>query len=57
MRVLEGFGDLAPLIAGRPAMAAAERLVPQMPGPVPVRIPAEWLPQPAPDSSAAQRGR
>ena len=57
IRVLEGFEDLAPLIAGRPALAAAKRIVPEMPGPVPVRIPAEWLPDTAPDSSAQQRGR
>lgn len=57
IRVLGTFEDLAPLLADRPAMAAARRIVPEMPGPVPVRIPAEWMPAPALDSSQPRRGR
>ena len=43
IRTLESFTDLAPLLAGRPASAAAARIVPRMPGPAPVHLPKAWL--------------
>ena len=53
VRSLEGFSELAPLLAGRPAPAAAERIVPPMPGPLPAWIPAEWMPAAAPGPTSA----
>lgn len=40
---LAQFADLAPLIAGRSAAIAAERLLPTPPGPVPAALPRRWL--------------
>jgi glutathione S-transferase len=44
VRVLLTLPQIAPLVADRPAGAHALRVLPQAPGPVPLRLPAEWLP-------------
>jgi glutathione S-transferase len=44
VRVFLTFPQLVPLLAGRPAEAHARRVHPDAPGPVPLRLPAEWLP-------------
>ena len=48
LRLLMTLGDLRPLVAGRPAEAAAMRLFPDLAGEMPAgALPAEWLPAPA----------
>ncbi len=47
VRLLMAFADLDGLLAGRPAVAHAQRVVPYFPGLFPVCLPAEWLPAPA----------
>jgi glutathione S-transferase len=44
VRVLLTLPQVAPLVADRPAGAHALRVLPQAPGPVPLRLPEEWLP-------------
>lgn len=44
IRVLLEFGQLAPVLEGRPAAEHARRVLPATPGPIPARLPAEWLP-------------
>jgi glutathione S-transferase len=44
VRVFLDFPQLAPLLAGRPAAEHARRVQPEMPGPIPARLPEEWLP-------------
>jgi glutathione S-transferase len=44
IRVFLTFPQLVPLLAGRPAEAHARRVHPNAVGPVPLRIPVEWLP-------------
>jgi glutathione S-transferase len=44
VRVLLTFPQLVPLVAGRPAEAHARRVQANAPEPVPLRLPAEWLP-------------
>lgn len=44
VRLLMVFEDLAPLLDGRPATAAARRLVPDYSGHMPAVFPREWLP-------------
>ena len=46
IREVMSFESLAPLAAGRPSAALALRVLPEWPD-CPVRLPAEWLPQPA----------
>lgn len=48
IRSMMSLTDLQPFLAGRPCVAAAERVVPEMPGPVPPLVPGEWLPDAAP---------
>jgi glutathione S-transferase len=48
VRVLLEFPDLEPLVTGRPAAELARRLFPRYPGPVPVRLPGDWVPEAAP---------
>ncbi len=43
VRALDGFSDFHENIAGRPSVAAAHRLFPEFPGPVPRFIPTAWL--------------
>lgn len=43
IRSLQSFADLAPLLAGRPCLEAAERHVPALPTPVPPALPSAWL--------------
>lgn len=43
VRSLQTFPELRPLIEGRPACEAAERLIPPLPGPVPATLPRSWL--------------
>jgi glutathione S-transferase len=43
VRLLMAFADIEPAIAGRPAGALAERLVPEPPGWIGPIFPAEWL--------------
>jgi len=45
VRVLLEFAQVAPLLAGRPCEAHARRVLPDTPGPIPARLPEEWLPQ------------
>jgi hypothetical protein len=42
--VFLSFAQLEPLLAGRPCEAHARRVLPDMPGPIPARLPEEWLP-------------
>jgi glutathione S-transferase len=44
VRVFLEFEQLAPLLAGRPCEAHARRVLPYTPGPIPARLPEEWLP-------------
>jgi glutathione S-transferase len=44
VRSLLTFGQLVPLLAGRPCEAHARRVLPDAPGPVPARLPEAWLP-------------
>jgi len=44
IRVLLAYEDLRPALEGRPCAELAQRLFPRYPGPVPLRLPAEWLP-------------
>jgi glutathione S-transferase len=44
VRVLLEFTQVAPLLAGRPCEAHARRVLPETPGPIPARLPQEWLP-------------
>jgi glutathione S-transferase len=44
VRVLLAFPQLEPLIAGRPCEAHARRVLPDAPGPIPARLPEEWVP-------------
>jgi glutathione S-transferase len=44
VRVLMAFEPLRPLVGGRPAADLAARLFPDYPDPVPVSLPAEWVP-------------
>lgn len=57
IRSLMSITDVAPLIAGRPAAVAAERLVPAFPGPLPVWMPHEWVRKAAARSSGTSQGR
>jgi glutathione S-transferase len=43
VRVLLEFPQLAPLLAGRPCEAHARRVLPETPGPIPARLPDEWI--------------
>lgn len=47
VRVLLNFPPLRPLIEGRPAADLAMRIAPRFGGPVPLKLPAGWVPQPA----------
>jgi glutathione S-transferase len=44
VRVFLSFAQLEPLLAGRPCEAHARRVLPDAPGPIPARLPEEWLP-------------
>jgi glutathione S-transferase len=44
VRILLEFPQVAPLLAGRPCEAHARRVLPETPGPIPARLPEEWLP-------------
>jgi glutathione S-transferase len=45
VRVLSNFGDLAPLLSGRPAQTLAERFFPDFPGHFPKgSLPSAWVP-------------
>lgn len=44
IRMLLALDDVRPLLAERPAAELAERLFPRFPGPIPLRIPAAWIP-------------
>ncbi|HEU4658779.1 MAG TPA: glutathione S-transferase, partial [Capillimicrobium sp.] len=45
VRILLTFGDVAPLVAGRPAEALARRWFPRYPGAAPAGVlPRDWLP-------------
>jgi glutathione S-transferase len=53
VRVLLNFPQLRPLIESRPAAELAMRIAPRFGAPLPIKLPAEWVPQPAgsgPDS-------
>jgi glutathione S-transferase len=43
LRLLLGTEDIALALRGRPCAAAAMRVLPEYPGPVPASLPAEWL--------------
>lgn len=43
LRLMLGMTDLEPLLRGRPCAAAALRLMPDYPGPVPASLPDGWL--------------
>ncbi len=47
LRVLMNFPQLAPLIESRPAEEMAMRIAPSFGRPMPVKVPAEWVPEPA----------
>ena len=56
VRALDTFADLHDQVAAHPCAAAARRLFPAYPEPVPPFLPPEWLAAPAsPDDPAAQR--
>jgi glutathione S-transferase len=44
LRVLLAYPDLAPLLEGRPAATLARRILPSYPEPIPLALPAGWLP-------------
>jgi glutathione S-transferase len=44
VRALDCFTDLHPVVDRHPSAAAAERLFPDYPGPIPAFLPREWLP-------------
>jgi glutathione S-transferase len=44
VRALLTFPQVVPLVAGRSCEAHARRVLPDAPGPVPLRLPDEWLP-------------
>ena len=44
IRALHAFDDVRPLLARRPGVELAERLFPRFPGPIPLRVPAAWVP-------------
>ena len=44
VRVLLAFEDLRDRVEGRPAAELARRVLPRYPGPLRLRLPAEWLP-------------
>lgn len=44
IRALLAFDDVRPMLAERSSAGLAERLFPRYPGPIPVRIPAAWIP-------------
>jgi glutathione S-transferase len=48
IRSMMSLSDLDAFLAGRPCVTAAERIVPEMPGPIPPLVPEEWLAQAAP---------
>jgi glutathione S-transferase len=43
VRSLMSISDLEPILAGRPCVAAAERVVPEMPTGLPSMVPPEWI--------------
>jgi glutathione S-transferase len=47
VRVLLNFPQLRPLIEGRPAGELAMRVIPDFGRPMPVKLPADWVPEPA----------
>jgi glutathione S-transferase len=47
VRVLNNFPQLMPLIESRPAGALAKWIAPRFGRPMPIELPAEWLPEPA----------
>jgi glutathione S-transferase len=47
VRVLLNFSQLAPLVESRPAAELAMRIIPRFGRPLPVELPADWIPQPA----------
>ena len=47
IRVLLNFPQLRPLIEDRPAEELAMRIAPRFGDPVPLKLPAEWVPAPA----------
>jgi glutathione S-transferase len=46
VRVLLNFSQLAPLAESRPAAELAMRIIPRFGRPLPVELPADWIPQP-----------
>jgi glutathione S-transferase len=44
IRVLLAYPDLEPLVADRPCADLAARLFPKYPDPIPLRLPAGWIP-------------
>lgn len=44
IRALIAFDAIRPILVERPSAALAERLFPRYPGPIPLRIPAAWIP-------------
>jgi glutathione S-transferase len=46
VRVLLNFPQLRPLIESRPAAELAMRIAPRFGAPLPIKLPAEWVPQP-----------
>ncbi len=57
IRSLMTITDIGPLLEGRPAAAAAERLVPPLPGPLPRWMPSGWLQETAGRSSHGASSR
>lgn len=51
VRALLTMTDVAPAIEGRPCATAAQKVVPELPGPVPAWLPADWL-EPLGDAQA-----
>ena len=47
IRILMEQESVRPLVVGRPATELARRLFPDLDGPIPLRLPAEWLPNAA----------
>lgn len=47
VRVLLNFPQLRPLIESRPAAELAMRIAPRFGAPLPIKLPAAWVPQPA----------
>jgi glutathione S-transferase len=54
VRVLLNFPQLQRLLESRPVGELAMRIAPRFGGPLPIKLPAEWLPEPA---AARQAGR